>query len=877
MKKNIHIFSIIVLLFTFVFAPITGIAQTESVPNQSSSQIKSSLGNDVEEQIQSSEPKKVEVSSENIAQANEDNKNNVTSLNEAQPRAPSVRATGDDPGVTITSPDNITSSQLVELDVTLAGSAGMLNTDGTIQVTIPKETVRNPSDLTNRLVIGDPFYLDNPAVTTDSDGNYILNVKYDHTKIDQASAFGATFKIFFQAPLYYDTDPTVPDSVDFTTNLTQNGTEVSKDSSTSAVVPAHTNLSPLSKWSTQPSKEVQGVKAAIMDDKAPNRNIFAISVNYSQRTVKDAKIIDTTPEGTELADPNKYIPATGDATIYNHFRIAKVTSRDASGTPNGWEYVTQEFSDKINITSTGFTISLGDLTPDDSYVIMYAEKIDGPITPDEFGVRYNHVDLYSGETQITSRDAALALNSDSYQALSLKKSVSQSTLSTTNSFLEYTLELKGLSDVIKKGTIITDPLPENTEYIETIDKDGEFISDANLDSSTNTVSYTVLKDIPMQTVQAIKFKVKYSNLNAKSGDEIVNRASISYAGSNIYSNTAVTTLNGSAYLYKIDGSSNPLAGAEFKIIDIDGRTIRDGLISDGNGFINSGLLDPGKYQFVEVKAPVGYELDSTPLDFEVVDGQETPVNLSKVNKILVPGDVILTKVDAITNKTLEGAEFKLQDALGNDIKTNLISDASGEIIVQGLNPGQYKFIETKAPDGYVLDSASISFNIHNDQTEAVRVTAKNKKISHDVILTKVDSKTRKTLEGAVFELQDKSGKSLRKDLKTDRSGKIYIKGLSSDNYQFVETKAPSGYQLDSTPVKFTISNESAKQVQVTKTNDKISDKSGNGTDSHDKNSNDSQKLLPLTGDKKTIVLSLTGIFILLLCTFGLSIKKSFKK
>ena len=185
--------------------------------------------------------------------------------------------------MTITSPDSISSSQLVELDVTLAGSAGMLNTDGYIQVTIPKEAVRNQADLVNRLVIGEPFYLDDPAVITDSNGDYVLNVKYDHTKIDQSSAFGATFKIFFQAPLYYDTDPTVPDSVDFTTNLSQNGTVVSTDNSTSDIISAHTNLSPFSKWSTQPSKEVQGVKAAIMDENIASRNIFAISVNYNQK------------------------------------------------------------------------------------------------------------------------------------------------------------------------------------------------------------------------------------------------------------------------------------------------------------------------------------------------------------------------------------------------------------------------------------------------------------------------------------------------------------------------------------------------------------------------------------------------------------------
>ena len=123
------------------------------------------------------------------------------------------------------------------------------------------------------------------------------------------------------------------------------------------------------------------------------------------------------------------------------------------------------------------------------------------------------------------------------------------------------------------------------------------------------------------------------------------------------------------------------------------------------------------------------------------------------------------KIDSETNETLQGAEFKLQDTLGNDIATNLVSDSSGKIVVQGLHTGEYQFIETKAPEGYILDSQPILFNIKNAQTEAVQVVAKNIRENHDVLLKKVDSKTNKTLEGAIFELQDASGKTLQKDLK----------------------------------------------------------------------------------------------------------------
>ncbi|PQE58678.1 hypothetical protein [Enterococcus faecium] len=97
---------------------------------------------------------------------------------------------GDDPGVTLTAPKEITSRQFVELDVTLSGSAGKLNENGTIGVTIPKSIVSNVNDLTRNLVLGEPFSLANPSVTEDGKGNYVLNVNYDSTKINQSSALG---------------------------------------------------------------------------------------------------------------------------------------------------------------------------------------------------------------------------------------------------------------------------------------------------------------------------------------------------------------------------------------------------------------------------------------------------------------------------------------------------------------------------------------------------------------------------------------------------------------------------------------------------------------------------------------------------------------
>lgn len=56
-----------------------------------------------------------------------------------------LKTQGDDPGVTIQSPDTINSQGLVDLNVTLSASAGKLSTNGTVEVKIPQNIVADPT------------------------------------------------------------------------------------------------------------------------------------------------------------------------------------------------------------------------------------------------------------------------------------------------------------------------------------------------------------------------------------------------------------------------------------------------------------------------------------------------------------------------------------------------------------------------------------------------------------------------------------------------------------------------------------------------------------------------------------------------------------
>ncbi|MDK8750107.1 SpaA isopeptide-forming pilin-related protein [Lacticaseibacillus rhamnosus] len=78
--------------------------------------------------------------------------------------------------------------------------------------------------------------------------------------------------------------------------------------------------------------------------------------------------------------------------------------------------------------------------------------------------------------------------------------------------------------------------------------------------------------------------------------------------------------------------------------------------------------------------------------------------------------------------------------------------------------------------------------------------------STEVTLTKLSqAKPQQPLSGAVFSLYQSDGKLVKSNLTTDKQGKLTVSQLLAGDYQFVETKAPAGYEVNSKPITFTIS------------------------------------------------------------------------
>ena len=83
--------------------------------------------------------------------------------------------------------------------------------------------------------------------------------------------------------------------------------------------------------------------------------------------------------------------------------------------------------------------------------------------------------------------------------------------------------------------------------------------------------------------------------------------------------------------------------------------------------------------------------------------------------------VTLLKLDKETNKPLANAEFKLIDSASNENFGSFISNKDGLVQIENINPGNYMLIETKAPEGYVLDNTPISFVVQGIENEKIQL------------------------------------------------------------------------------------------------------------------------------------------------------------
>ena len=261
-----------------------------------------------------------------------------------------------------------------------------------------------------------------------------------------------------------------------------------------------------------------------------------------------------------------------------------------------------------------------------------------------------------------------------------------------------------------------------------------------------------------------------------------------------------------------------------------GGTVIGQKVTGRNGTAIWTGLKSGTYILEEVDPADGYSIiQSSETIFLADSGEQSVVTVRFEN--MPDGMLLIRKVcDVNPSITLQDAEFKIAYADGTligDSNGIFRTDENGEIRISGLKPGKSVVVtETRAPDGFILDTQSQTVQIKEGRT--VSLTFKNTP-KGALIIQKRDSETNKPLPGAEFRVTTAAGcevglngvigdSTLTQNgiFTTDSSGEIRITNLIPGAYIISEVKAPEGYVMDQPSTNVVIGPKGDTQTVVIK-------------------------------------------------------------
>ncbi|HGD0578835.1 TPA: SpaA isopeptide-forming pilin-related protein [Clostridium perfringens] len=266
-----------------------------------------------------------------------------------------------------------------------------------------------------------------------------------------------------------------------------------------------------------------------------------------------------------------------------------------------------------------------------------------------------------------------------------------------------------------------------------------------------------------------------------------------------------------------------LKDAEFTIYDTNDNEV-DKLITDENGYYESIDLNYGDYYMKETKAPAGHKLSDKVYDIQIREDKK--VYTFDVPNDVIKGSIQIVKVDSENEeKPVANAEFDVEAVKVDGIETgtvvdHVITDEDGFAFTNQLRYGEYKFIETKTPNGYWQSDREYHVNITENNKIYVKYV-KNEPIRAKLRVVKTDSKDNTPIEGVKFQIRNTDTNELvtfknfvgilpvpTKILTTDKNGEILTpQNLEYGNYVLEEAEPKEGY-VGIEPIPFKIDENS---------------------------------------------------------------------
>ena len=228
-------------------------------------------------------------------------------------------------------------------------------------------------------------------------------------------------------------------------------------------------------------------------------------------------------------------------------------------------------------------------------------------------------------------------------------------------------------------------------------------------------------------------------------------------------------------------------------------------VSDEDGSFSFDKVPYGHWVIREIEQPTGFVLNDAVYDVEIKDdGQVVDVEIENKR---IRGNITLTKVDAeYPQNTLQGAIFEVYEDTSNNGKLDaedkligtLDEKENGVYEMLNLLYGRYFVKETKAPEGFILDTDVYEVFIDTDgKTYTVENKAGvgfiNEAMRGNLKIIKTSSDG--NVKGFTFRITGPNG--YNETFTTDDKGEILIENLRIGEYRISEVadNASASYVL----------------------------------------------------------------------------------